>query len=279
MNDSTVHVLRPKALAPEETERLFAGLEVFVNLGNSYEDYCNFAKQWPTFCPVALRNSSGELVRLLPNKNLHDLVIIYRNFLRLVWRRDAVALREQVSKILLGLANRTVGHEPLADEEEEAEWVPLDTSTPEALAKSQRIREKNRERREGDEERSQKVLKEFDPRIRSAVWALMHEHETGYCRPFSPLLVADWERGELCYEPANDFQWAVYTIFRQSWRARICRECQKLFIAAKHPQMFCRVRCSAAVKLRRNRVFWKNRGTVQRRKRNQESRRSRKKGK
>ena len=245
----------------KQTARLFAGLESFVNLGDSFEDYCAFASQWPTFCPMAFQNSSGELLLLFPNRGCHTLVIQFRDFLRLVWRRDGVALREQVLKILLGMEYRTVGHEPLADAEEEVEWVPIDASTPEALAKSQQMRDKAREqmRRGNDEKRRDRVLREYDPRIRLAMWGIMHDRETGYSRPWRPLLVADWERGEFFYEPMNDFQRAVYTLFRQSWRARICRECQRLFIADKNPQMFCGTDCSVIARRRRDLASWRKR--------------------
>jgi hypothetical protein len=271
---STVRSPRSYKRAPDEKARLFAGLENLVNLGFSYEEFCKFASQWPTFCPMLLRKSSGALIPLFPHKRLHELVLRFRDFLTLVWRRDPLSHREQVLKILLGLAYAPVGSEALPGDKEEPEWVKADTSSTEALAESQRNRDNAREAigREDEERRSIKVLSDFDPAIRRAVWALMHDRQTGYCRPSRPTIIADWERGELCYEPANDFQRAVYTLFCQSWRARFCRECQRMFIAEHHPQMYCGLSCSATARRKRDLKLWKSSGSMLRRRRAQRQR-------
>jgi hypothetical protein len=254
---------------PDESASLFVGLEHFANLGDSYEDYCRFASRWPTFCPVAMKNSAGELLRLLPDKNCHALVMVFRDYLRSVWRWDAVALREQVLRILLGLANRPVGSEPLANEEEDIEWVLPDPSSPETLAATERMRElaRRKEWTEGSEGRSKTILHDFDPRLRRTLWALMCDRATRRYFPTWPWFVADWARGEFSYEPGNDFQRAVYALFRQSWRARICRECQRLFVAKKHPQMFCGFECTANARRKRDLAFWKSKGSALRQKR------------
>jgi hypothetical protein len=240
------------------------------------KDNREYATQWPTFCPVLLRKSSGDELLLFPHKSLYELVVVFRDFLRLVWRRDSATLREQVPKILLGLANQPLGHEPIANQEIEQEWVAVDTSSPISLAKSLRMREMAREQggREREEERSKRKFRDFDPRIRRALWALQHDPETDHCRPWWPLLVVDWERSEFTYEPANDFQRAIYALLRQSWRARICRECQRFFIAEKHPQMFCGVACSTVARQKRDREFWKSKGNALRKIRNKKHRES-----
>lgn|SRR5487761_842299 len=281
MKNPTIRVPQANTLAPKEVERLFAGLELFANLGDSFQEYRDFATKCPTFCPVALQNPSGRHLHLLPIESLHELVIVFRNYLRSVWRQHPATLREQILKILLGLAQKGVGAEPWEGEEEEVDWVLPDPSTPETLAETERIRERVRKNEAIGEldSASRETLHDYDPPYRRALYRVMNDPQREGFNPMRPHLIADWVRGEFSYQPANDFQRAVFNLFRQSWRARSCRECQKLFIAAKHPQMFCSVRCSTAVKLRRNRAFWKNRGTPQRRKRNQERRRSREKTK
>jgi hypothetical protein len=259
-----------------ETQRLFAGLESFANLEDSFEAFCEFARQWPDFCPISLKKPSGEPLPLVPHEQCHALVIRFRDFLRLVWRRDPVALQEQLLKILLGLTYEPVGHEPQPNEEDEEllEWVPLDTSSPEALAESQRIRGRVRERawHEGERKQSEEALKDYDPRIRSAVWALMHDRKIGTCRPWRPLLVIDWEHSTWNYEPMNNFQRAAYALFRNSWRARNCRECARFFIASKQPQTFCGVQCYIIARRRRDLELWKTRGSSLRQKRRQKAR-------
>jgi len=201
-------------------------------------------------------NIEGTQVRRLrhwiPNRHL-----------RTVWRRDPVALREQVPQILMGLETRPVGSEPLEQGEEDR--IPERVG---AVSWNESL-----------EQRSKSMFSDFPPRYRRALMLMRLHPDSKFFRPYFPKFMTDWESGEFLCQLKTDFQCAVFSLFRQSWRARICRECKKLFVAARHPQMFCSVRCSTVVKLRRNRAFWKERGTVQRRKRNQKRRRSDKKPK
>lgn len=266
MNNATVHVLMPNASAPKEIGRLFAGLELLANLGDSYPEYCEFVKKYPTFCPVILFDeSTNRQLELLQNESAHELFKVFRDYLRSVWRREPAALREQVQQILLGVATRPLGCEPLDQNEALQDHIPERIG---ATDWNERL-----------EARSVKMFENFPPRYRRAMMLMKLHPDSRFFRPYFPKIMADWESGEVFFELRTDFQRAVYALFRQSWRARVCRECQKLFVAVRHPQMFCSAQCSMTVKLRRNRAFWKNRGTVQRRKRNQERRRSRKKAK
>jgi hypothetical protein len=266
MEKTTIRFLLSNRIAPDDIERLFAGLELFANTGESFQDYCEFVSKCPTFCPVILFNeATGKQLDLLPNENAHELFKVFRDYLRLVWRRDLVALREQVLKILIGLETKPLAREFLEREAEHDDYTPERVG---AVSWNERL-----------EERSKSKFRDFTPRFRRALMSMRLHPESKFFRPFFPKVLTDWESGEFLCELRTDFQCAVYSLFRQSWRARICRECQKFFIAAKHPQTFCSIRCSTAVKLRRNRAFWKSEGTFQRRKRNQERRRSRTKHK
>ena len=94
MNNATVHVLMPNASAPKEIGRLFAGLELLANLGDSYPEYCEFVKKYPTFCPVILFDeSTNRQLELLQNESAHELFKVFRDYLRSVWRREPAALR------------------------------------------------------------------------------------------------------------------------------------------------------------------------------------------
>jgi len=88
----------------------------------------------------------------------------------------------------------------------------------------------------------------------------------------SPDISVDWIRGEFSYSPLNDFQRAVYLLFRENWRARICSQCSRLFIAGKPAQLYCSVPCSVAARRHRDLGWWKTKGAV-----NRQSRRSRRK--
>jgi len=266
MEKTTIRFLVSNRIAPGDVERLFAGLDLFANTGDSFQEYCEFVTKCPTFCPVVLFDeTAGKQLDLLPNENAHELFKVFRDYLRFVWQRDLIALREQVLKILLGLETKPLGQEFLDREVEHDDYIPERVG---AVSWNETL-----------EERSKSKFRDFAPRFRRALMLMRLHPESRFFRPFFPRVLTDWESGELLCELGTDFQRAVYELFRQSWRARICRECQKLFIAAKHPQMFCSIQCSTAVKLRRNRAFWKNEGALQRRKRNQERRDSRTKRK
>jgi hypothetical protein len=272
-NQATIRIPGSFTRAPEETERLFAGLESLVNLGDSYKEFCDFAAKCPTFCPIEFRNSAGRNLGLVQSESFHQLTKVFRNYLASVWRRDPTARREQYLKILLGMETKAAGLEP--PEEDEPEWVALDASTPEALKETQRKRDEYRRWKPRDEKRSKSVLPEFDPQYRRALFAAMHDPERrGYVACF-PQLIANWERGEFTYEPANDFQRAVYRLFRESWRARSCRQCGKLFVATKHPQMYCGTECSTIERRSRDVAYWKTKGAARRQKRNEKPRRKR----
>jgi hypothetical protein len=198
---------------------------------------------------------------------------VFRDYLASVWRRDPIALRDQILQILLGLAKKRIGNEG-REEEDEPEWTGLNSSTPEALAETEKIRDKVRENEKNvdEENRSKRALRGFDPPYRRALFRVMHDPERRGYAPGWPQINANWERGEFSYEPANDFQRAVYRLFRESWRARICRQCQKLFVAKKHPQMFCGGKCSTIARRKRDLDFWKTKGATLRRKRNKKRR-------
>lgn len=99
----TVQVLFPNRLAPKEKWRLLSGLEKFVNLGSTQEDFANYATQWPSFAPIAIRKGDrqGEPMDLTPD--MHALALQYRDYLRQVWVSDPKVDAIGLADILLGL--------------------------------------------------------------------------------------------------------------------------------------------------------------------------------
>ena len=79
---------------------------------------------------------------------------------------------------------------------------------------------------------------------------------------FSP----SWPSGEFVYAPQNDFQATLFSLFRESWRAKICSQCERYFIAGKPAQMYCSLGCTKEIKRRRNLEWWHNEGDRQRQK-------------
>jgi hypothetical protein len=109
---SSVQVLLPNRLAPKEKWRLWTGLEKFANLGNSFEGFTKFAKLWPTFSPYEIRQGGplGEPMGLVPDTNVHVLVLTYRDYLRRVWISDPDVDARGHADILLGLQREPASH-------------------------------------------------------------------------------------------------------------------------------------------------------------------------
>jgi hypothetical protein len=217
----TIRILGLNQRASVDTQSLFAALEAFTNLGDSFEEYRAFMAAHPTFWPVEFR-AGDDVFGWGKDLDLHQLTIICRDYLRALWRGGGdVDGQSTLLKILLGLG--------------------LEGGGPELLGYKVHV---------------SGVQGEHPPYL----------HTT-------PLMGAEWATGEFRYAPQNDFQRAVYALWRESWRARTCPECARLFIAAKPPQLYCSVPCSTAARQKRDRDNWHARGDSQRRARCKQSRR------
>jgi hypothetical protein len=80
-----------------------------------------------------------------------------------------------------------------------------------------------------------------------------------------------WKLGDFFLLTVNDFQSAFYTLFRQNWRARVCRRCNAFFVARKPKQIFCGTACSAGNRLASKRKWWNRVGVKLRAKQMQKS--------
>jgi hypothetical protein len=80
-----------------------------------------------------------------------------------------------------------------------------------------------------------------------------------------PKVVASWKWGEFNYYPLTDFQRAFYLLFREKWRARICAQCARYFIADKPPQRYCLPTCNGMAKRKQALNWWRTIGDARRR--------------
>jgi hypothetical protein len=71
---------------------------------------------------------------------------------------------------------------------------------------------------------------------------------------------ADWDEGVFRYRGACDFQRALYLLFQESWRARICDECSAKFIARRGAQRYCSTECSGKMLRELKRKWWSEHG-------------------
>lgn len=80
----------------------------------------------------------------------------------------------------------------------------------------------------------------------------------------------DWQRGQFVYEPRTDFQKALYGLFLQSSRAKICGNpnCPApYFIAKKVIQRYCSDKCAEVFQQEWKRKWWAEHGDEWRRSR------------
>lgn len=82
-----------------------------------------------------------------------------------------------------------------------------------------------------------------------------------YLRSIPPAVFAlDWQTGAIRYQGACDFQRALYLLFRESWRARICERCEAPYIASRESQRYCSTDCSEEMQREVKRKWWAEHG-------------------
>jgi hypothetical protein len=80
--------------------------------------------------------------------------------------------------------------------------------------------------------------------------------------------VADWDDGTFHYEGGCDFQRALFLLFRESWRARVCEKCNMKFIARRSALKYCSKECVGEMQKELKRKWWADHGEGWRQDRN-----------
>jgi hypothetical protein len=73
-----------------------------------------------------------------------------------------------------------------------------------------------------------------------------------------------WGSVEVRFVARGDFEAALWTLFRESWRARTCSQCKRYFIAEKPAQTYCSTRCYGDAKRGRRLAWWNKAGKIKR---------------
>jgi hypothetical protein len=252
----TVRLPPRMRLARPEKERLWKGLERFVNCGDSESDYKALGRAFPDFWPVEiwhypkqgpptpapvlgrivsdaeLSEEEGQTESLAWNAVCHALFLFYRDTLREVWYAERSAKDGEDlgptwrdHEFLLGLTN--YNEEALKAEEFSFNCIIYPPALDRAWGNIRR----------------RFPMAAVEDRVEISVL---------------------WETGDLCLIPHNDFQRAFYFLFRQNWRARVCPRCKMFFAARKPKQRFCGTGCSAGSRLASKRKWWKRVGAKRR---------------
>lgn len=221
LQSATIRVFEPSELAPQERERLLGALEAFVNLGDTAEEFLAFGKQHPEFFPVIIL--VGIHRAPVTTENLEGF-----SFETLSWhpacRRLGLLFRDLLRR---AWTRPSSGRDD--DIEASHEFLALLNIKPQDQIKGW-----------GDAFSS--VLESYPRAYPSGV-------HFGH-------LWADWKTGSFLYSPWNEFQRAVYVLFREGWRAKTCPRCSRQFIAGKPRQTYCSPRCFGEAKSERGLLWW-----------------------
>jgi hypothetical protein len=253
-------------LAPSERERLWKGLERFVNCGDSESDYQALGRAFPDFWPSdishfpnqesiapaipAIRIGASEILdskrdypremsdeeyasvhrmdSLSWHKACHNFFLFHRDTLRDIWsgKEETAWLGGGREEFLLGLSN-------------------LNMDARDAV-------------KEGDDV---SVAMGAIPFLLDKAWQeILGQFPTAFPEGGNMIGML-WKSGEFYLLPRGDFQRAFYLLFRQSWRARVCPRCKMFFIARRPKQRFCGTVCSAGSRLASKRKWWRSVGS------------------
>lgn len=75
---------------------------------------------------------------------------------------------------------------------------------------------------------------------------------------------AHWQSGEITLAFNIDFQRALFALMKDHWRAKVCPECSRYFIANKTAQAYCSSECYGESKRKRALSWWRRAGSANR---------------
>ena len=234
---STIPTRGSNRRAPRDVEMHFYQLERFVNLGDDPSAWKEFCEVYPEFFPVRFctidytdeDDESGiEFASYQPE--FYNLFRTFRDMLRGVWKSNS----ETKLAILLG----------------------IDTIAWQIIAR----------RKEASQE--ERFFGGPQIQLEEAMSKISSQFKSGPSNQFYPKsLVPDLRTGTFRYDPDTDFRRAVYALFRQMWRAKICPRCAKYFVGDKPPQTYCSSKCYGEAKKERDLQLWRSVGSERRKER------------
>ena len=73
-----------------------------------------------------------------------------------------------------------------------------------------------------------------------------------------------WGSPDVRYVARGDFESALWLLSRESWRAKVCRQCRRYFVAKKPAQSYCSKVCYAKAKRSQQLEWWNRAGKLMR---------------
>ena len=229
-----------------EREAGLSALEGFANLGETPEEWKRFRLKWPEFFPDYLADWFYKFAEFWADqfqsspglkKLLKPPLLFYRDALRRVWsHKDQKGI---FLRLLLGF-ERDTKHE-------------IDLGLPGLYLPSRLYSVKGRHKmRVG----SYIPRQPADEDQQTTVAGLP---------PGKPLV--DGVTGAITWQFGCTLQQSVYDLMQQRWRAMVCPECGKCFLADKTRQVYCSSACFGDMKRKRALDYWIRKGKAKRDKR------------
>jgi hypothetical protein len=218
----TIRIRGSYRRADDDLEHLLYKLQEFVNLTTETAAFQKFFEDYPEFQPVPFYDSESVGVHdEEPKPKLRG------------WRPEFHALFREFRDILRDVWSR-------GDNSKLAVLLGTDAQAWEIL------------HRRNPPSTLDKILEGHQTLLERA----MTEIPTRYFT-VGAAVYPDWKAGEFRYDADSDFRRAVYVLFRNSWRAKLCPHCDKYFIADKTAQRYCSSKCYAAIKRDYDLVYWR----------------------
>jgi hypothetical protein len=227
-----------------DREAGLSALESFANLGETPEDWKRFRLKWPDFFPRDLSEWFFEFAEYWARffqdypearARVKPPLLFYRDRLRMVWSGDDH--KGVFLKLLLGFEREVKNNS--AFNVPSSLFVPSVPFTPKGTDNLQ--------------------IGTFipgqppDPDQQTTIAGLP---------PGKPIV--NGVTGAITWEFGCTLQQSVYELMQQRWRAMVCPECRKFFLADKTRQVYCSSACFGEMKRKRALNYWNRKGSAER---------------
>jgi hypothetical protein len=231
--------------ARDQRLQKFEALAAFANIGDAPEDWRNFRLQWPEFFPTTASKWGRPGFQTLT-----DRLYTFSG----EWAKDPADLRVLSKPPLLWYRDRL-----------RAVWASNDPTGANLYVLF------------GLEKQAQNLgvvdpIPITRPLLIPGQSLNPLEQETVVGLPQGTPVV-NGVTGEITWKFGCDLQQSVYDLMQCRWRAKICPECGRYFIADKTAQTFCSTRCAGEKKRKRSLKYWNREGRKNRAKKQRISQR------
>ena len=232
----------------------FEALAAYANMGDGQEDWKKFRLMYPSFFPTNPTGLSqkgfGSFSEWIYHfaqewkEHFSDLpahlrplppLLWYRNRLRQVWSSDD---RYGFNlAVLLGFGDEA--KKLAADHSDELSYellakhpTPADLTNP----------------------------KRWVPGTSGLPAPTLTQNVSGFAQLTQGVPQVDGLTGKILWKFEFQFQQSLYELMQCRWRAKVCPDCGRYFVATRNAQAFCSAKCTETMKRKRALAYWNEKG-------------------